>query len=191
VKILFADDQALFVKLFKDLLPEVEKKTGQKLEVLGIARNGKELVDMYRQHKEAGIDAIFTDIRMPEMDGLSALVIIKKESIYKQKIYLVSSENLTSVETLHREQGGASCDDVSFLKKMEMISKVADRVRNNVTEAGKTNSILSACEKTETDPVRAAAHFGANGYLLKPYDVERLTRLFQHVRGGTGFCDAT
>ena len=71
INILLADDHHLFVDGLAALLERIPE-----FNIIGKSANGKELVDMYRLHKP---DIILTDIQMPEMDGIAATQIIRKE----------------------------------------------------------------------------------------------------------------
>ena len=70
LKILLADDQSLFAESLKTFL----NNYAQDINVAGIARNGKEVIDMAASHKP---DIILMDIRMPVMDGVEAVRQIK------------------------------------------------------------------------------------------------------------------
>ncbi|QQO09950.1 response regulator transcription factor [Breznakiella homolactica] len=71
LKILLADDQALFA----DSLCTFLNNYADDMEVVGIARNGKEAVSMAAQFRP---DIILMDVRMPVMDGVEATRIIRK-----------------------------------------------------------------------------------------------------------------
>ncbi len=70
--ILIVDDQLLFAESLKTVL----ETRGERLNIVSIASNGKEAVQMAEIHKP---DLILMDIRMPEMDGVEAVKIIKQK----------------------------------------------------------------------------------------------------------------
>lgn len=70
IELVFADDLPYFRESFPAMLqPE------QAIKVTGIARDGKELVEMVRQ-KQPGV--VITDIQMPVLDGIEATKQIKE-----------------------------------------------------------------------------------------------------------------
>ena len=71
LRILIADDAAEIRLLLRMYL------TGNKLEIVGEATNGKEAVDLAATEKP---DAIILDLAMPIMDGLEAIPLIKEAS---------------------------------------------------------------------------------------------------------------
>lgn len=72
IKVIIADDHQLFaealVMVFKDV---------KELEIIGIANNGKELLQMISQNKP---HAVILDVNMPEMDGIECCKEIKKQN---------------------------------------------------------------------------------------------------------------
>ncbi|MDR0602113.1 MAG: response regulator transcription factor [Treponema sp.] len=70
LKILLADDQILFAESLRTFLNNYARD----LAVLGIALNGREAVAMAAEMEP---DVILMDIRMPEMDGVEAVKLIK------------------------------------------------------------------------------------------------------------------
>lgn len=70
-KILIVDDQLLFAESLKTVL----ETRGRNLEIVSIAANGKEALQMAGIHDP---DIVLMDIRMPEMNGVEALKILKE-----------------------------------------------------------------------------------------------------------------
>lgn len=85
--ILVAEDDDSNFKLIKAII-------GKKCDILW-ARNGEEIVDLFKQHRQ-NAKAILMDIKMPIMNGLDATVIIRQESkdipIIMQTAYAFSSD---------------------------------------------------------------------------------------------------
>lgn len=64
VRVVIADDHLLVLEAFENLL-------SGKVEVVGTASNGRELIKVARQHQP---DVVVTDISMPELNGLDASI---------------------------------------------------------------------------------------------------------------------
>jgi DNA-binding NarL/FixJ family response regulator len=85
LKILLADDQSLFAESLRTSLNHY----ADDMTVVGIARDGKEAVDMTARHRP---EVILMDIKMPEMDGVEATREIKPR--YPEvKIIILSTYN--------------------------------------------------------------------------------------------------
>ena len=69
-RVLIVDDSRTSRRILKDILDRAG------YDIVGEAINGKEAVDMYEKLQP---DIVTMDITMPEMDGIEALRIIKKE----------------------------------------------------------------------------------------------------------------
>ncbi len=83
MKILIADDHALFRDSLKSLLE------AHGLEVLGEARNGREAVELARKLKP---DVVLMDLSMPELDGLSATRLISADQPEVKVVVLTASD---------------------------------------------------------------------------------------------------
>jgi DNA-binding NarL/FixJ family response regulator len=70
MKILVVDDQSLFAESLRTSLNHY----AEDMNVVGIARNGKEALEMAAEYQP---DVILMDIKMPEMDGVEAVREIK------------------------------------------------------------------------------------------------------------------
>lgn len=83
--IVLADDHPYFRKGFKEAL-----ECFPRFNVVGEADNGKELLDLCKTLQPA---LVFTDLKMPEMDGLTAIKQLRKEKNAPHIIILTSLEN--------------------------------------------------------------------------------------------------
>ena len=103
--ILYADDSHLDVELFRLAAKELQLKYSLK-----IAENGQELLDYLlkvpaeqktQYHKPA---VILLDLKMPKLDGMEALKIIRAHQDYQHVpiIMLTSSEARKDVETCYQ-----------------------------------------------------------------------------------------
>ena len=93
LRILLVDDQSLFAETISTLL----NNYAEDIIVLGIAENGIQAIAMTRENKP---NIILMDVRMPKMDGVEAVRIIKKEfpeikiimlSTYREDVLVRSS----------------------------------------------------------------------------------------------------
>jgi two-component system chemotaxis response regulator CheY len=69
-KIMVVEDSNLMISVLRNFI----KKSGKQLDVIE-AHNGEEAVQMYKNEKP---DLVFMDIKMPIMDGMSALEKIRQ-----------------------------------------------------------------------------------------------------------------
>ncbi|NMD37420.1 MAG: response regulator transcription factor [Christensenellaceae bacterium] len=69
MRLLIIDDDPLVTNGIKVIIEGESQKRGKNLEVCGLGKNGREAVNLYKEHKP---DIVLMDIRMPEMDGIEA-----------------------------------------------------------------------------------------------------------------------
>ena len=82
IKVLVVDDSTVMRKLISDIL-----KNDPQIEVIDTAKTGKEAIEKAKNLKP---DVITLDIEMPEMDGITALKILRKE-VPQTKVIMFSS----------------------------------------------------------------------------------------------------
>ena len=118
IKLVIADDH----KIFRDGLKLLFRKVKQ-VEFAGEASNGKELVDLVQK---AQPHVVLTDIRMPEMDGTTAVKLIKAKSPEIGIIALsMLNEESAIVEMLEAGALGYLLKDAGKDEIMEAITTVA------------------------------------------------------------------
>src|SRR5215467_3158296 len=117
--VLLADDHAI---LMDGLLHMVR----QDFDVVGVARDGRAMVEMARQKQP---DVIVTDISMPQLNGIDAARILKKEAITAKLLFLTMYSDLPLVEEAFR--AGASgyvlklCGADELVKAVRSVAKGA------------------------------------------------------------------
>lgn len=84
MRILLADDHALFRDSLRSLL------TARGYEVVGEAGDGREALDLARQHQP---DVVLMDLAMPQLDGLAATRLISAEMPEVKVVVLTASSN--------------------------------------------------------------------------------------------------
>ncbi|MBI5743110.1 MAG: response regulator transcription factor [Elusimicrobia bacterium] len=120
VTVLIADDQTLFREGIKDLLEDEKGIT-----VVGEASNGPEAVAMAKKIKP---DVILMDIKLPQMDGVSATRIIRKECPATNVLILSSYEDEAHVT--EAIQAGAN----GYLSKMLPASELVHALKTFTAE---------------------------------------------------------
>ena len=120
VTVLIADDQTLFREGIKDLL---EDEKG--IQVGGEASTGPEAVAMAKKIKP---DVILMDIKLPQMDGVSATRIIRKECPQTNVLILSSYEDEAHVT--EAIQAGAN----GYLSKMLPASELVHALKTFTAE---------------------------------------------------------
>ncbi|AEV66795.1 chemotaxis-specific protein-glutamate methyltransferase CheB [Acetivibrio clariflavus] len=89
LKVIVADDSSLY----RDVLSKAVNGTGM-AEVKFVASNGRMVVDFL---KKESVDLVLLDVFMPEMDGIEALKIIKK-NYPNIDVIMISSDSMRSAE---------------------------------------------------------------------------------------------
>lgn len=86
IKLLLADDQMLFAESLKIVINQIAKD----IRVVGIAKNGREAVEMVKKQKP---DVVLMDVRMPIMDGVEAAKQIHEHNSEVRIIMLTTFDN--------------------------------------------------------------------------------------------------
>jgi two-component system, chemotaxis family, protein-glutamate methylesterase/glutaminase len=133
VKVLIVDDSAFMRKLIADFL-----QSDERIEVIGIARNGQDAVTKVRQLQP---DVVTMDVEMPVMNGLEALKTIMSET--PVPVVMLSSttkegaENTIismqygAVDFIAKPSGAISLD--LYKVKQDLIEKVVLASQVNIT----------------------------------------------------------
>lgn len=119
IKVLIVDDSAFIRKVIKDIL-EIDKE----IEVVGLARNGKEALEKI---PILNPDVITLDIEMPVMDGIETL----REIVNKYKIPVIMLSSLTTEGadlTLKALEIGA----VDFVQKPKNVFNVSSEIKQDL-----------------------------------------------------------
>ena len=118
IRILIADDQSLIRDGLKTVL-ELEKD----FEVVGTAKNG---VEACRMAEILHPDILLLDIRMPEMNGVESIKVIKKSCPATKVIMLTTfNDDEYIIEALANEASGYILKDIEIDKLIEAIRDAA------------------------------------------------------------------
>src|SRR5262249_26757500 len=93
IRILLADDHLLLAECIAESLRR------NNFEVVGIAQDGRAMVEMARQYKP---DLILADISMPQLNGIEAARIICKELSSAKVLLLTMHSDLCLIEEAFR-----------------------------------------------------------------------------------------
>jgi two-component system, NarL family, nitrate/nitrite response regulator NarL len=99
IRVLIADDHELFVEALEAILAADER-----IEVVGLARDGLEAVEMTRKLEP---DVILMDISMPVLDGFEATVQIRAEHEGACVLMLTGSNSNQDVDRARRAGAAA------------------------------------------------------------------------------------
>ncbi|MCX7905353.1 MAG: response regulator transcription factor [Elusimicrobiales bacterium] len=121
VTVLIADDQTLFREGLKDLL---EDEKG--IKVVGEAKTGSEVIEMVKRLKP---DVVLMDIKIPEIDGISATKIIREKFPETNVIILSSYEDEAHIT--EAIQAGAN----GYLSKMLPASELVNALKTFTSES--------------------------------------------------------
>ncbi len=185
VKVVMVDDLDLHRNMSKGSLASLSAEVP---EYTFIAHkecvDGKDVLEC-GSYREAAL--ITLDIRMPEIDGLTALLFLRRKYNCRAPICMVSSEQESNINRFVGDIPD-KLKNMPYETKLQHMSKVEERVLSGVTEAGKINDLLSGCEKLMVDPRKYAMHLGANGFLTKPYDMNQVKSVLVEVINGKTVC---
>ncbi len=90
------------------------------VEVIGEAANGVAAIELARQLEP---DVIVMDVRMPVMDGISAMRVLSQESMYLPIIALSLYDDTATI------QRALSAGATAFIAKSRMDSALVDTIR--------------------------------------------------------------
>lgn len=117
MRLLIADDHALFRDSLRRLL------TARGVEVVGEARNGREVVDLAQKLRP---DVVLMDLTMPEMDGLSATKLISANlPDVKVVVLTASTEDADLFEATKCGAEGYLMKDLEAEKFLPLLQGVA------------------------------------------------------------------
>jgi DNA-binding NarL/FixJ family response regulator len=90
--ILLADDHLMFLDGLVRLL-------GREFDVVGVAYDGNTMLDLAKQHHP---EIIITDIAMPQLNGLDAIRVLRKEALSSRVLFLSMYADLPLIEEAFR-----------------------------------------------------------------------------------------
>lgn len=123
IRVLLADDQTLVTQSFKIVL----ETTTEDIQVVGTAKNGFEVLDFL---KISPVDIILMDVRMPDMDGVEAARLVRRDHPVVQVIMLTTFDDDNYVKSaLQYGVAGYLLKDIST---DELVSAVRAAMRGPI-----------------------------------------------------------
>ena len=140
MRVLIVDDEKLICEWLEFCISK-----NAACQLVGIAHNGKEGLELFRQQEP---DLILTDIKMPVMDGIELLHAIRQQSERTRVVLLTAFAEFEMARRALRE--GAD----EYLLKTEMNNEVLQQMLTRMAEA------CSSVDQTDPDatPATAQAH---------------------------------
>ena len=114
IRVLIADDQALFARMLEALLADDEE-----VEVVGYAKNGAEAVELADAEHP---DVILMDISMPIMDGLEATRQLRDHGSDARVVMLTESD--LRADTVRAKRAGAD----AYVPKTHIAAGLRDAI---------------------------------------------------------------
>lgn len=114
IRVLIADDQALFARMLEALLADDEE-----VEVVGYAKNGAEAVELADAEHP---DVILMDISMPIMDGLEATRELRSHGSDARVVMLTESD--LRADTVRAKRAGAD----AYVPKTHIAAGLRDAI---------------------------------------------------------------
>ncbi len=117
IRVLLADDHAMLTDALVNSLR-------QEFDVVGVAADGRSMIEMAKEKRP---DVIVTDISMPELNGIDAVRILRKEMTSIKLLFLTMHSDLPLVEEAFR--AGASgyllklCSVDEFIKAIQSVAR--------------------------------------------------------------------
>ncbi len=155
IRVLIVDDQKLILEGLSMILG-----FSNNIKVVGTASNGRDAIDFIK--KEA-VDLILMDIRMPIMDGVEAIKIIK-EKYPDIKVFILTTFNEDEYifEALKNGASGYFLKDTTsdeLIKAIEaayngnvlLQHEIASRIVNTMEKQGKDNKLLKELTNREKE----------------------------------------
>lgn len=115
MKLIIVDDDNLICKSLEVMLSKEED-----IEVIGIANNGLEAMDLCKKESP---DIILMDIRMPDIDGIQATSLIKK---HYPKVRIMM---LTTFQDKQNIQSALKAGAEGYLLKTDKIFNIAQKLK--------------------------------------------------------------
>ncbi|MDF3821300.1 response regulator [Leptospira sp. 96542] len=123
-QILIAENSKFQAKQLQQILES------EGFKIIGIAETGKELLQMYKEHKQQ-IDLVTIEIFLPEVDGYAAFWDLKEMGVLPRILY-ISEENTPSVVKSLLDNGA-----MDYIIKPIKREKVLEKIKETLLKVPK------------------------------------------------------
>ena len=139
ITVLLADDHLLFAESLKQVLQ-------QEFEIIGIAHDGKEMLDMTQQYKQ---DVVVADLTMPQLNGIDATRMIRQRMRFAKILFLTMHAEVPLLEEAFRAGASGFITKTSDYYELVRAVHIVSKGETYITPllAGDLISVL-----TTTDP---------------------------------------
>lgn len=159
--VLIADDSGAILGMMARML-----KADGSLDVVAKARNGRQAVDMYKEHKP---DFAILDVMMPEMTGIEALVEIKKFDSKAQVFICSAVTKKDAAEVLRAVTTQGAIDFVKKPSGAAEVSEFIDGLRSRMRQIGKRKNVTLKAKTTAATAPRAGLSSSDTDFSKRPY----------------------
>jgi len=165
ISVLLADDHLLVAESLRRVLQK-------DFDIIGIAHDGKMMLDLARQHKP---NVVVADISMPELDGIEAARIIRKELRLTKILFLTMHADVPILENAFRAGASGFISKTAtfdeFVRAVYTVARgetyIAPRLAGDLIEVLTIPEAENRSEATLTTKQRQVVKLLAEGKTMK------------------------
>lgn len=148
-----------------------------------LATSGSELIKQVEDNWP--VDVVIADLNLPEIDGLSALALLKN-SHPSLKCILLDSPGKGDE---HHEERRRDSRVITLKSKLDLLDAVARNLLQGIHNDTNNFSLLRGLESLRVDVAIAAVHFKLDAYVTKPLTEQKIKTLFHELETSSSFIE--